>query len=56
MPGGYTDIATGKPWASAPQLKAAGIDDKLIARLQAWGASYSEMALRVQYGGRGGGK
>lgn len=55
VPGGYADIATGKPWASAPQLEAAGIDEKLIARLQAWGASYSEMARRFQYGGRGAG-
>ena len=51
VPAGYADLATGKPWASAPQLKSAGIDDKLIARLQTWGASYSEMALRFQYGG-----
>jgi len=54
--GGYADIATGKPWASAPQLRAAGIDDDLIARLQKWGASYSDMAQRFSYGGRGGGK
>jgi hypothetical protein len=52
VPAGYADIATGKPWASVAQLKAAGVDDKLIARLQAWGASYSDMALRFLYGGK----
>jgi hypothetical protein len=56
VPGGYADIATGKPWASVPQLKAAGINPNLIARLQAWGASYSEMSQRFQYNGRGGGQ
>jgi len=56
VPGGYADIASGKPWASAPHLKTAGINPELITRLQAWGRSYSDMAQRFQYGGRGGGQ
>jgi hypothetical protein len=48
----YASISGGKPWDAAPLLKAAGVDPEIIKQLQSWGASYTEMAARVQYRGK----
>ena len=53
-PAKYADISGKAPWETAPSLLAAGVDPNLVRQLQAWGASYTEMAARFQYspGGR----
>jgi hypothetical protein len=48
-PAKYADIAGKLAWEAAPSLLAAGVDPNLVRQLQAWGASYTEMASRFQY-------
>lgn len=49
VPYEYGEITGGQAWSAAPQFKAAGVPPELLARLQAWGSTYSERAARLQY-------
>lgn len=49
VPYEYGEITGGQAWSAAPQFKAAGVPAELLARLQAWGSTYSERAARLQY-------
>jgi hypothetical protein len=45
----YGEITGGKVWESAKQFREAGVAPELVQRLQQWGISYHERAVRIQY-------
>jgi hypothetical protein len=55
LPGSYEPpnelraISGGKVWDSAARFRAAGVDGKLVDRLELWGSQYMEAASRFQY-------
>ncbi|HTQ62672.1 MAG TPA: hypothetical protein VMI32_20770 [Candidatus Solibacter sp.] len=48
-PRSYGEITGGKVWEAAKQFRDAGVPPELVARLQAWGISYHEREVRIQY-------
>lgn len=55
LPGSYEPpkelraISGGKVWESASRFRAAGVDGKLIDRLEVWGSQYMAMSSLFQY-------
>ena len=55
LPGGYEPpqelraISGGKVWESASRFRAAGVDAKLVDRLELWGSQYMTMSSLFQY-------
>ena len=45
----YGDISGGKVWEAAEQFRAAGVSDDLVDRLEDWGLTYTDRAVRLQY-------
>jgi hypothetical protein len=45
----YGEITGGKVWESAKEFRDAGVAPELVQRLQQWGISYHERAVRIQY-------
>ena len=45
----YGDISGGKVWEAAEQFRAAGVSDDLVDRLENWGLTYTDRAVRLQY-------
>ena len=48
-PRSYGEITGGRVWEAAKQFRDAGVPPELVARLQAWGISYHEREVRIQY-------
>lgn len=48
-PRAYADISGGGVWKAAQQFRDAGVPPDLVRRLQAWGISYHEREVRIQY-------
>lgn len=42
-------ISGGKVWESGPAFRAAGVDEKLVDRLELWGRQYMTMSSLFQY-------
>jgi hypothetical protein len=42
-------ISVGKVWESASRFRTAGVDGKLVDRLELWGAQYMAMSSLFQY-------
>jgi hypothetical protein len=49
IPRAYADISGGDVWKAAQQFRDAGVPPELVRRLQAWGISYHEREVRIQY-------
>jgi predicted TIM-barrel enzyme len=55
LPGSYEPpkelgaISGGKVWESASRFRAAGVDAKLVDRLELWGAQYMVVSSLFQY-------
>ena len=55
LPGSYEPpkelraISGGKVWESAPRFRAAGVDAKLVDRLELWGSQYMAVSSLFQY-------
>jgi hypothetical protein len=45
----YGHISGGKVWEAAQQFRSAGVDAKLVRRLQQWGMAFTDRAGRLQY-------
>ena len=45
----YGEISGGRVWEAAKQFRDAGVAPELVGRLQQWGISYNERAVRIQY-------
>jgi cytochrome c553 len=49
LPENLREISGGKVWEAAPQFEAAGVSPALIARLNAWGKSWTALAELFHY-------
>ncbi len=48
-PADLRSVAGGRAWEAAAEFRAAGVDDKTVARLQEWGKAYMSLAALFHY-------
>ena len=48
-PASLGGISGSRVWESAPLFRASGVSPEVIAKLQKWGAAYTDMAARFRY-------